>query len=196
MVAFVDIGLVRQQLQQHRPIVVVHEDVARAAVALVVRDGSQGAEVLLIQRAERASDPWSGHMALPGGRQEPGDGDLYATAARETNEEVGLDLGTHGEWIGRLDELQAVGRGKVLPLVITPIACELRSAVSLRLNRTEVRDAVWIPLTTLREPGVQGHYMYELDGVISRHPAYVHGRYTIWGLTYRILTNLLSLVDR
>jgi 8-oxo-dGTP pyrophosphatase MutT (NUDIX family) len=41
------------------------------------------AELLLIRRAEHPSDPWSGHMALPGGRNDPQDTSLYETVVRE-----------------------------------------------------------------------------------------------------------------
>jgi len=191
----VNVGVVRIGIRKRVPIVVNSENVGRAAVALILREAGRGAEFLAIQRAERPGDPWSGHMALPGGRTDPSDHDLFATAARETREEVGIDLLQHGTLIGHLDELQAVGGGKVLPLVITPIACEISAPVTLQLNSSEVRDAVWIPLAALRRADVQGHFTYELDGTYMRHAAYVYEGYTIWGLTYRILANLLVLLD-
>src|SRR5512138_157863 len=61
-----------------------------AAVAVVLVPSPDA--VLLIRRAERPGDPWSGHMALPGGRRESGDADLVATAIREAAEELGLAL--------------------------------------------------------------------------------------------------------
>src|SRR5215213_2159058 len=64
----------------------------QAAVALVLRGGVEGAEMLVIKRSEAERDHWSGHLALPGGRAEPSDENLLATAVRETFEEVGLDL--------------------------------------------------------------------------------------------------------
>src|SRR5215218_7814707 len=73
-----------------------------AAVALVLREGSEGPELLVIKRSEAEHDHWSGHLALPGGRVEPEDESLLATAARETLEEVGLDLREGGEAIARL----------------------------------------------------------------------------------------------
>ncbi len=68
----------------------------------MLREGLEGPELLVIKRSEAEHDHWSGHMALPGGRVEPEDESLLATAARETFEEVGLDLGAGGEAIARL----------------------------------------------------------------------------------------------
>ncbi len=190
----VHINTLRQSLSQHAPLSVDAQDAARAAVALILRDGERGAEFLAIQRAERPGDPWSGHMALPGGRYEPTDRDLFATAARETHEEVGLDLQERADWLGQLDEIQAVGRGRVLPLIITPVACEIQAPITLALNHREVQDAVWIPLAALTLPEVQGYMTYEMEGFSMRHPAYLYQGYTIWGLTYRILSNVLLLL--
>ena len=64
---------------------------ARAAVAVVLHDEASP-RVLLMKRAERHGDPWSGHISLPGGRYQASDGDLRVTAIRETREELGIDL--------------------------------------------------------------------------------------------------------
>src|ERR1700680_3050243 len=80
--------------------------VPRAAVALVLRQGARGLEILLIKRAEHMDDPWSGHVALPGGREEPADASLQETAVRETLEETGIDLARDGEVLGALDDLR------------------------------------------------------------------------------------------
>ena len=45
----------------------------RAAVAIMVREGSDATEMLMIRRATREGDPWSGHMGFPGGRRDPED---------------------------------------------------------------------------------------------------------------------------
>ena len=165
----------------------------RAAVATVLRSGLSGPEVLLIRRAEHPSDPWSGHMAFPGGREDPGDVDLLATAVRETLEEVSLDLRTTAELIGVLPVLPAIARGKLTGLTIAPFVFELHTQVELRLNR-EVAETLWAPLDAL----LQGQYSttvpYTLGGQEIRLPAHdVNGR-IVWGLTYRMLDNLFMLL--
>src|SRR5512140_2740439 len=102
-----EIDLIRQRLSTHRPTVVEANGGGRAAVAVVLREAPGGSEFVAIRRSHRPGDPWSGHMALPGGRQHPSDPDLAATVARETHEEVGIDLITHGQMLGQLDELRA-----------------------------------------------------------------------------------------
>src|SRR5262245_57207262 len=84
----------------------------RAAVAVGFGDSARGPEILLIRLAAHPDDPWSGHMAFPGGREDPGDPDLLSTAMRETLEELSLDLRSAARLLGSLDELPAVARGK------------------------------------------------------------------------------------
>ncbi|NNL85157.1 MAG: NUDIX domain-containing protein, partial [Myxococcales bacterium] len=59
---------------------------------MIFRENSAHTEVLFIERARHPDDPWSGHMALPGGRLDPVDASLRAAAERETREEVGVEL--------------------------------------------------------------------------------------------------------
>src|SRR5512137_2241570 len=98
----------------------------RAAVSIVLRDPPGGLEVLFIRRSEREGDLWSGHVAFPGGRVEPGEGVVEA-AIRETEEEVGIDLRAAAERLGALDEIPAIGRGRLVGLSIQPWVWALRS---------------------------------------------------------------------
>ena len=164
-----------------------------AAVAAVLRDGPYGAELLLIQRAERSNDPWSGHMALPGGRQDACDPDVLATAVRETREEVGIDLAHSGALLGRLDDLPAVSRGQRVGLTIAPFVFGLQHDVALETNY-EVREALWVALGPLYHDERAMTYKYELGESVFDVPAWdVEGR-VVWGLTYRILKELFRVV--
>jgi len=165
----------------------------RAAVALIVTRCDKGAPaLLLIKRAAFESDPWSGHIALPGGRQEARDASLQATAIRETREETAIDLGQDGRIIGRLDDLQPLTT--VLPrIVIAPFVAILRAALPVSLSE-EVADAFWVPLAELQDPAASREIVIELTGGPRRVPSIQHGGHTIWGLTERILRQFLSLL--
>ena len=161
---------------------------------MVLHGAGTDVELLLIQRAVRDDDPWSGHMAFPGGRRHPGDVDIVDTAVRETREEVGIDLRADGEVIGHLDELRAMARHRPLDLVISPVVCVLRARRPLTLAAHEVESAVWVPLSFFCSPAARGTYRRTLDGIEIEFPAYQYDRYTIWGLTHRILEGFLELV--
>ena len=185
---------IRARLAAHRPVRIAEAKVARASVAMVMVEGASGVELLLIQRATRNDDPWSGHMALPGGRRDPSDADEIATAVRETREEVGIDLTADGESIGYLDELRAIARHRPLDLVISPVVFALRRPVVLALSAREVESAVWVPLSSLASHEAHATHRRSLDGVDSDFPAFRYQQYTIWGLTHRILDGFLQLV--
>lgn len=167
---------------------------SRAAVALVLRAAGAGLDLLFIQRAEHPGDPWSGQMAFPGGRWEEGDPDLAATAVRETREELGLDLAAEGEPLGRLDEVRAMSRMRPLDLAIMPFVFRLRGSPTL-LPSEEVAAAHWIPLEALLGSGHRGFLDYAHAGATLRLPCFrVDGR-VIWGLTYRMFSNLQALLE-
>jgi 8-oxo-dGTP pyrophosphatase MutT (NUDIX family) len=166
----------------------------RAAVAIVLRDSAAGIELLTIRRSERPGDPWSGHMAFPGGRQHRSDTDLFVTAARETREEVGIDLGRQGELLGSLDDLRAYGHGRPLDMIIRPFVCALTVPVQLHLDHREVHSALWVPLPSLLGEKTRGSVLYEIAGQQTQHEAFVYRGHHIWGLTYRILSQFLSLL--
>jgi 8-oxo-dGTP pyrophosphatase MutT (NUDIX family) len=166
-----------------------------AAVAAVLRDAAGGAEVLLIRRATHAGDPWSGHMALPGGRRDPGDPDLLFTAHRETREELGLDLGRDARLIGQLEILPALARAHRVELLIAPYVFQLARDVPLTPNH-EVQEAIWAPLGPMARGELSTTYPYEWEGQRWEMPAYdVQGR-IVWGLTYRMLAALFERIEQ
>ncbi len=163
-----------------------------AAVTLVLRDNA-GLELLLIKRGERLGDPWSGHMALPGGRRAVDDRDLLDTALRETREEVGLSLARERDILGALDEVEPHSR-RLPPIVIAPFVARTSTAPELRLDPAEVAAALWVPLAELRDEAAMGEVLIELEGGPRSFPAFRYREYEIWGLTHRILTQLLGRV--
>ncbi|HWZ61232.1 MAG TPA: CoA pyrophosphatase [Gemmatimonadaceae bacterium] len=169
---------------------------SRAAVAVVVREQANGAsggalELLLIKRAEHERDPWSGHVALPGGREEAADRTLEDTAIRETLEETGLDLRRDGQILGALDELHP--RSAPVPILVRPYVASVRADAPLTLS-DEVAAAFWVPLSTLTAPGASVESTVAVRGAARQVPSYRHGEYVVWGMTERILRNLVYLV--
>ena len=161
-----------------------------AAVAVLLHDGAEGIEALFIHRAERVGDTWSGQIAFPGGRREPSDADIRATAIRETREEIGVDL-TSADPLGVLDDMYP--RTPVLPpVVVRPFVFGLIEHPAITLSN-EVQDAFWVSFRALAAPGVQRDVTIHHRGATRVMPAYIVGNHTIWGMTERILSNLLSI---
>lgn len=167
---------------------------AQAVIAAILRPGARGAELLLIRRAENPRDPWSGHMALPGGRRDHGDADLVDTAIREVREEVRLDLRRDAQLLGRLPPARALARGRDIDLEIFPIVYALERDISPVANPGEVQSIVWAPLHHLLSAAAQSFFEYSVPGQRLRFPAYDVDGHRIWGLTYRVLTDLLDVI--
>lgn len=165
----------------------------RAAVAAIFRTDADGAEVLLIHRAEHPEDPWSGHVALPGGRVEAEDGSALAAAIRETDEEIGLDLLKEADQIGRFSDLRAVAKGRRLGLVIEPFGFELRGSAELAFNY-EVQEAFWLPLSYLIDRRHRSSLEYTIDRRVIRLPCYHWNDRVLWGLTLRILDEVTEIL--
>jgi 8-oxo-dGTP pyrophosphatase MutT (NUDIX family) len=167
----------------------------RAAIALAFRLGAQREpELLMIKRAEHDQDPWSGHVACPGGRMEPGDHDLEQTAIRETWEETGVDLATAGRMLGTLDDISP--RTPVLPpIVIRPFVAAVSADVSI-VPSPEVAAAFWVPLAALRERASWGTGTVSIRGVEREVSTFSHLEYRVWGLTERVLRQLLERMEQ
>ncbi|KAM0786375.1 hypothetical protein ACM66B_001843 [Microbotryomycetes sp. NB124-2] len=118
------------------------------------------AEILFIKRATRLTDKWSGHVAFPGGRQEPEDEDSRYTAMRETWEEVGLDLAESDYLsIGALDDREiTTSLGKRLLMILSPHVFLHTSPYTPmpELQESEVSSAHWVSIEKLTPP--QAHY--------------------------------------
>jgi 8-oxo-dGTP pyrophosphatase MutT (NUDIX family) len=168
----------------------------RAAVAAVLRVRDGGPEVLLIERAVREGDRWSGQVALPGGREDERDVDLRATAVRETREEVGLDLGG-ARLLGRLPWVRAVARGKMLPMTISPFVFGLDGGAdepALVLS-DEVAAAFWFPLAPAADGRLDDRYEWRLGPLPMKFPCWRWQGRVVWGLTYQMLRSLITALE-
>ncbi len=193
MVALPDI---REAFARHRPNLIERPGLHRAAVAVVLRQADRGPELLFIERARHAGDPWSGHMAFPGGRVDPGDSSLQRAAERETLEEVGVSL-ARAELLGRLDDLQGRHAGRRDELVISGFVFHHPEPEPLVPNY-EVEQTFWFPLTGLRDPQRQVVRRFDETGAFD-YPGIVVGepdRHVVWGLTHRFLQLFFEVLGR
>ena len=177
-------------------------DAARknAAVALVLRPPGGIADAaalqcdfLAIRRAESARDPWSGQMALPGGRLDRADAGLSAAAVRETGEETGVDLTRPRALLGRGEALRPVAV-RIPPLTIWPFVFRVDAGTDARVASHEVAAVHWFPLRAMEDPANQGTHTWRYGGIVRHFPCVRIDGQVVWGLTYRVLTRFLKVV--
>lgn len=181
---------VRKTLAGHRPSTVVDAKASQAAVALIIA-GEPEPSILLIRRQERAGDPWSGHMALPGGYRSTSDANLAVTAARETREETSLDLAKLGKPLGTLSDVRP--RNEALPpVLVRPFVFEVER-VEASLAGPEVVETLWIRVADLFDPRNNVPLTLSFPSGPRTFPSIQIGRYTIWGLTERILAEFAAV---
>jgi 8-oxo-dGTP pyrophosphatase MutT (NUDIX family) len=155
-----------------------------AAVAVIVQQRGDQTCVLLLKRAERQGDPWSGQISLPGGRFESSDENLYVTALRETHEETGIDL-RGALYHGHAEALHPFSAGpKGMP--VTPFLFQLEGEPNLTLS-AEATDWFWLPL----QSAVAGDFNSSIRFRETTFPSWQYQSFSIWGLTMRILAQFV-----
>lgn len=188
---------IRSALSAYEPETLPAPSRGNAAVAVILREVDGVPEVLFIERAKREGDPWSGHMAFPGGRVDPGDEDARKAAERETLEEVGVNL-AGAEALGRLDDLRGLhAAASERAMVISAFVYRVVDPGPLKPN-WEVEQAFWFPLASLFDPKRHVAYPVTLDGRFY-FPGILVGepeRQVVWGLTYRLLEDFFEIVGR
>lgn len=172
-----------------------------SAVSVLLRPSGGGPRLLgddphllFIRRARNPRDPWSGHMALPGGRREASDASLLDTAIRETREEVGLELTSGARLLGRLDVVAPVSP-RLPRLMVVPFVFMLPPEMEPVLGSPEVAELIWTPLEDLRNPSREAVFRYVRRSGSTDFPAYRISGGTVWGLTHRIVSGLLARLD-
>lgn len=167
-----------------KPISAAEGGDASAAVALLLKSVDQGLYVFFVKRVETPSDPWSGQMALPGGKRNEADQNLKQTVIRETLEETNINLLDCCRFLGVMEPLRSTRRPemKVLPFVIL-----IEHEPSIKLNE-ELEWFVWISPQEL----AQNKNTVKLSS--GERPAYIVGNNVIWGLTYKILEKFVRIL--
>ncbi len=179
----------RTSLTGHSPRRATGPGLIEAAVAIVLASGEGGElDLLFIKRAEEEGDPWSGQMALPGGRRDDTDEDLLATAIRETHEETSIALSREA-LLGELDDL-APQNPVLPPVMVRPFVFGLEHRPEVRPSR-EVALHLWTSLNEL--PGTAGEATVSVRGFELDRPAYLIGPHVVWGITHRILNGFFDL---
>jgi len=168
----------------------------QAAVALVLRQGENGVEVLFIQRAVAKRDPWSGQIAFPGGGNEPSDRDLIETAVRETVEETAVEIDRELLAVHLLDQ-QGSNRGGAIDLLIRCFVFQVQADVQLNPNY-EVAEAFWTPLSLLMDKKNHLTFQPEVTQVPAAGIDLGSGRHDqpriLWGLTYRFMQHFIDVI--
>ena len=190
-----ELNLIRKRLVAHEPeSFSPGSNTRQAAVAVILRDNGPDTEMLFIKRSEKQGDPWSGHMAFPGGHRDPVDTSLKAAAMRETLEEIGLDL-NEADYLGPLDQQQAMPRGRPLSMLIAPHVFELEGDPSFFANY-EVAEVVWTPLGPMVTGTCHDTETKLMAGKPTIFNGYrLEGGHFVWGLTYRMVKSFFSMLD-
>lgn len=194
--SLLSIEQIRSRIHSHTPRRKhIRKHTRQAAVSVVLRPEGGHTEALFILRAKKEGDPWSGHMAFPGGHRDEEDESLRHTAERETLEEIGIDLATAGEFIGEIDAVQANPRGRNLDMMVTPFVYELTQKTVEFSPNYEVADVLWGSLNDMYSG--ESHRMGEfiIAGETVAYPGYDVGEEMVWGLTYRMLDQFFEMLD-
>ena len=190
-----DIRTVKRALGGYSPLLL--DGGSRAAVSMVLREREHGPEVLFIERSQKPDDPWSGHMAFPGGRLDAGE-TVEQAARRETLEEVGLSL-HDAEPLGRIDDL--TGRragGAAGGMIISAFVFQHHGETPLIYQESEVAEAFWVPVSYLSAPDRHIHKAFRgtsdmaFPGIVVGHPE----RHIVCGLTYRFIEVFHRVIER
>lgn len=186
---------IKNALAQHTPQRPTSHALARqAAVAIIIRSNNDFMEALFILRSVRKGDPWSGDMAFPGGHKNNVDLSLRETAERETFEEIGLTLSHSSCFLGELDTIE-LNRRQSEDILVTPFVYSLLDKDCVLHKNHEVAEILWGPLDHMIIGTSLVNKEVKRNGTLQYFPGYTLDKQIIWGLTFRMLQQLFSLIS-
>jgi 8-oxo-dGTP pyrophosphatase MutT (NUDIX family) len=177
-----------QKLDAYSPRTQLEEEQARNRAAVLIPIVAEPEPSLILTLRASHMDSHAGEVAWPGGKQDPEDVSLQATALRETHEEIGL----HPEHVNVVAELRPFI--SKFGLLVTPFVGLIEAPRELKANPHEIDSIFHVPLSWLEDdPRTQ-------TDIISRHgetmkvPVYEYEGFRIWGLTSMILWEFMREV--
>jgi len=158
----------------------------RGAVGVLIKEEGDDLWLLMIKRRENPKDPWSGQMAFPGGHADPRDHSLFDTAARETAEEVGVDV-RRQEFLGCLSNVHP----KNAPMVVAPFVFLAKEKVEPATSQ-EAQEVLWVPMSFLMNPKNVSSITIPTERGHVTMGCYGYSNHIIWGLSFRIIQEIIS----
>ncbi|PTR33277.1 8-oxo-dGTP pyrophosphatase MutT (NUDIX family) [Luteibacter sp. OK325] len=155
-----------------------------AAVLIGIRDDREQRVVLTVRTDTLQQH--AGQVAFPGGRVEPDDADVVATALRESEEEIGLDTGMVTP-LGFLEAFETISGYSV-----TPVVARIAANAVLKPDPGEVAEVFEVPFAFFLEPANLRRYTMDFRGHRRDMVEFLHAGYRIWGVTAAIIYNLLK----
>lgn len=166
-------------------------DYVHAAIMMILKQSDPGYSLLFIKRPDNDRDPFSGHMAFPGGRMELDDNSKLDTAVRETLEEVGININRSARVLGALDDVNP-NNPRARNYLVTPYLSILEEEVDITPDANEVEKTIWVPMHHLVDDKNTQVRIRVRDGREVKDYAYNYDQYLIWGMTGRVLHQFLS----
>jgi 8-oxo-dGTP pyrophosphatase MutT (NUDIX family) len=179
------------ELVQRFPILAPPVSTAGAAVVIVLREGLGSVETLLIERAERAGDPASGQVGLPGGHVDESDGSLLGTALRELEEEVGLRRADLDGELRYVSTELAIRFGLKVGIFVAALGPD--AAPPSIGSSEEVAHVFWLPRTAL---ATSRPIERETSRGLAQVPATLFEGHVLWGFTRRVLCDFFGVATQ
>jgi 8-oxo-dGTP pyrophosphatase MutT (NUDIX family) len=163
-----------------------------AVLVLLYPDEAGVAHLVLTERTDRGGHH-SGEVSFPGGRSEPGDADLVATALREATEEVGLDAAAAGVRVLGTLSMQWI---PVSNFTVTPVVAVAEQRPAMVPQPSEVAAILEAPVAAFLPGGPLVEVQRTIRGWDLRYGAYPVAGLNVWGMTARVLGGLGTWLAR